>query len=236
VSVGARAHAHDRKHYGVYTAVVSKNEDKGQQGRVKLHFPWFDDGQTESDWVRVAQLYVGGGGKVGALFVPEVGDEVLVAFEHGDMKVPYVLGGLYNGKDKAPAERSSSKDVKLIHTKAGHEITLDDSSGAQRVRIKTAGGQMVDLDDSGTKITLSTGKGAELVLDGANVTIKATQLKLAGTQIELGDGAAQAVPLGTQLVSLLAAHTHPTSAPGAPTGPPLPPITPALLSTAVKTK
>jgi phage baseplate assembly protein V len=241
VSVDARARLHDRKFYGVVVGVVSKNDDPDKLGRVKLNFPWFDGGHTETDWCRMAQLYAGGAtgapGPYGAVFVPEVGDEVLVAFDQGDMGTPYVLGGLYNGQDKPPVERSASKDVKMLRTKAGHVITLDDTGGKRRVKIETAAGQSIDLDDTAGKITVKNGKGAELVLDGPNVTITATQLKLAGSQILLGDGAGQAVPLGTTLASLLASHTHNTTAPGAPTGPPVPPLVPAsVLSTTVKVK
>jgi uncharacterized protein involved in type VI secretion and phage assembly len=234
MSIAARAAQHDRKYFGLYVATVSANDDPEKLGRVKLHFPWFDGGVTESSWCRMAQIYAGGG--YGAVLVPEVGDEVLIGFDQGDMRTPLVLGGLYNGQDKPPVEHSTSKDVKMLRTKAGHELSFDDSKGAERVRVKTAGGQEIDLDDASSKITLKNGKGAQIVLDGPNLTITATLLKLAGTQIELGDGASQPVPLGTQLVSLLAAHTHPTSAPGAPTGPPVPPLTPAVLSTSVKTK
>ncbi len=240
MSADERAAQHDRKYYGVTVGIVTANEDPDKLGRVKLNFPTFDGGHTETEWCRVAQLYAGNSsgsaGPYGSVFVPEVGDEVLVAFKQGDMRFPYVLGGLYSEVDTPPVERSASKDVKMLRTKAGHELTFDDSSGAQRVRVRTAGGQVIDLDDGGAKISITNGKGAEIVLDGPNVTIKATLLKLAGTQIELGDGATQAVPLGTQLVSLLAAHTHNVTVPGAPTGPPIPPITPALLSTSVKTK
>jgi uncharacterized protein involved in type VI secretion and phage assembly len=240
VRADQQALQHDRKYYGVTVGIVTANEDPDELGRVKLNFPTFDGGHTETDWCRVAQLYAGNssGAKApyGSVFVPEVGDEVLVAFTQGDMRFPYVLGGLYSETDKPPVERSASKDVKMIRTKAGHELTFDDSSGARRVRVRTAGGQVIDLDDAGSKISITNGKGAEIVLDGPNVTIKATLLKLAGTQIELGDGASQPVPLGTQLVSMLAAHTHNVTAPGAPTGPPIPPITPSVLSTSVKTK
>lgn len=227
---------HDRKFFGVFTALVSSNEDPQKLGQVKLTFPWFDGGTTESDWCRQAQLYAGNG--YGAVFVPEVGDEVLVAFEHGDMRKPYVLGGLYNGKDKPAVGHSASEDVKQLRTKAGHEITLDDSSGKQVVRVKTAAGQKLELVDSGSKITLDNGKGASIVLEGPNIIIKCVGLELSASgQVAIGEGANQAVPWGTTLASLLAAHVHTSSVPGSPTSPPVPPLVPAaVLSPMVKTK
>ncbi|HEY2902656.1 MAG TPA: phage baseplate assembly protein V, partial [Polyangia bacterium] len=89
--------------YGVYPATVSeiKNDPDGI-GRVKLTLPWAPDTGSESyeTWGRVATLM--GGNNRGSWFIPDKGDEVLVAFEGGDPRRPFVLGGLWNGKDKPP--------------------------------------------------------------------------------------------------------------------------------------
>lgn len=78
---------------GLVCAVVTNAQDPDKKGRVKVAMPWLSP-DYESDWARVAQ--VGAGRRSGALFVPEVGDEVLVGFEFGDSRRPYVLGGLIN--------------------------------------------------------------------------------------------------------------------------------------------
>src|SRR5919204_89616 len=91
---------------GVVVAVVTDNNDPNNLARVKLKFPWLDD-SYESDWARLAQL--GAGPNSGALWIPEVNDEGLVAFEHGDIRRPYVVGNLYNGVDK-PNEGSGLFD------------------------------------------------------------------------------------------------------------------------------
>ncbi|HUP71612.1 MAG TPA: phage baseplate assembly protein V [Acidimicrobiales bacterium] len=80
---------------GLVPAVVTNNNDPDKMGRVKVAFPWLAP-NYESDWARVAQY--GMGKKWGGLFLPEVGDEVLVGFEFGDVRRPYVLGGMINGK------------------------------------------------------------------------------------------------------------------------------------------
>jgi phage protein D len=80
---------------GLVPAVVTNNNDPKSMGRVKVAFPWLAP-SYESDWARVGQY--GMGKKWGALFLPEVGDEVLVGFEFGDVRRPYVLAGLVNGK------------------------------------------------------------------------------------------------------------------------------------------
>ena len=92
-----RARPGDRRSTGSSSAIVTNNNDPDKLGRVKLKFPWLAD-TYESDWARIVQL--GAGPDSGAVFLPEVNDEVLVAFEFGDIRRPYVLGGLWNGKDK----------------------------------------------------------------------------------------------------------------------------------------
>ncbi len=91
---------------GVVVAIVTDNNDPNNTARVKLKFPWLDD-SYESDWARLAQL--GAGPNSGAVWIPEVNDEVLVAFENGDIRRPYVVGNLYNGVD-TPNEGSGLFD------------------------------------------------------------------------------------------------------------------------------
>lgn len=158
-----RAHSFDRRLYGVFAGLIDDNQDPEHEGRVKVRFPWLDDA-TVSEWCRVVQPYAGDG--YGATFVPELGTEVLVAFVHGDMNEPVVIGGVYNGKDKPPAYRDGTRqDVKMLKTKAGHAVRLDDSAEARAVEIKTAGGHTLRLDDQEKKITITSSGGHTLVLD-----------------------------------------------------------------------
>jgi len=215
--------------------------------------PWFDE-QMEAAWCRVRQFYAGNG--YGAFFVPEVGDEVLVAFIHGDMRMPVILGGLYNGKDKPPSYRSKDQDQKMIRTKGGHELLFDDTSNKQRVRIKTQGGHTADLSDVDKKISLQTSGGQTVVIDDSaktitlntngksvtvdgssgNITLSGTSIVLQGTSVKLGgSGASQSVIWGDLFMQLFNMHTHNCTAPGTPSGPPIPPMTNALLSQVSKT-
>jgi len=205
-----RTRSTDRRYYGLVEAIVVEN-DGDDEGRVKVKFPWFDGGATVTEWCRVSQLYAGGG--YGSVFVPEKDDEVLVAFVHGDMRFPIVLGGLYNGVDKPPTARTDGRDQKVIRTKAGHEVLLDD--GAKEIRITTAQG--------GTMTVTATG---EITLDAAKVTVKADT-------IDLGGGATQQAVLGNALLEAFIQHTHP--APGGVTGP-ASPLPPTVLTSAVKVK
>src|SRR5262245_4717454 len=99
---------------GVVTGLVTSVNDPKHQGRVKVHFPWLGE-EHETDWTRIATLMAGP--DRGAFFMPEVDDEVLLAFEHGDVRFPYVVGFLWNGKDRTP---STAVRERMIRSKNGH--------------------------------------------------------------------------------------------------------------------
>ncbi len=165
---GATPRKFDRRYYGVVEGIVTAADDPGHQGRVRVRFPRLDD-HTVSEWCRVSQLYAGNG--YGTLFVPEVGDEVLIAFVHGDMRLPIVLGGLYNGKDKPATYRASDRDQKLIRTKGGHEILLDDTSGQERIVVKdSSNGNTITMDVQQKSITIEA-KNGSLILKGQKVEV-----------------------------------------------------------------
>src|SRR5207245_6638690 len=121
--------------FGVVEALVVDNEDPLGEGRIRVTYPWLN-ASMQTEWCRVCQLYAGNG--YGSFFVPEKGDEVLVAFVHGDMTVPVILGGLYNGKDKPVSrrERAPGKDQKLIRTRGKHQVLLDDSQNEKKIELR----------------------------------------------------------------------------------------------------
>lgn len=137
---------------GVYSAIVTDNKDPKSFGRVKVKIPIIDD-QKEFDWMRVSTL-VAGQGK-GTLFVPEIGDEVLVAFLMGDIKSPIVIGCLWAEK-QLPEGFNEANDIKKIKTKHGHEIIFNDNSKEANVTIKTKKGQKLDMSEKTDEIVLTT--------------------------------------------------------------------------------
>jgi uncharacterized protein involved in type VI secretion and phage assembly len=229
-----RSRSTDCRIYGLVEAIVNAvTDDPEQEGRVKLTYPWFDGGREVSDWCRVSQLYAGNG--YGSCFVPEEGDEVLVAFIHGDMRFPVVLGGLYNGQDKPPTARTSDRDQKMIRTKAGHQLILDDSPNAQAVKLVTAGGHELVLDDQSGEIVIS-GNGVSMTLnDDGSVTVQADTVNVRANQVNLATGASASAVLGEELLATFNAHFHsvPLTVP-IPTTPPVTPATSLVLSQAVK--
>jgi phage baseplate assembly protein V len=248
----SRTRSTDKRFYGVVLGIVTEVKDsEGREGRVKVQFPWFDD-QMETEWCRVRQFYAGNG--YGAVFIPEQGDEVLVAFVHGDMRMPIILGGLYNGQDKPPTHRAADLDQKMIRTKGGSELLFDDTSGKQRVRIKTPGGHQADLSDVDKKITVASSGGQTVVLDdqassitmqggsstvtidgSGTITLAGTTVVLNAGSVALGTGAAQPVVLSDALLLAFNMHTHNCTAPGTPSGPPVPPLSSSVFSTVTRT-
>lgn len=119
---------------GVHAGLVTNNHDPLGMARVKVTFPWMH-GTAESFWARMVQPYAGR--ERGMFFLPEVGDEVLVMFELGDISQPLVLGGTWNGVDAppAPADPSGDNHHKIIHTRAGHTLTFGDQPGEEYIEL-----------------------------------------------------------------------------------------------------
>lgn len=121
--------------YGVVTGIVDSNNDTERHlGRIQVCFPWRNETQKKAYWARIGSLMAGKGR--GAVFYPEKGDEVLVAFEQGDINHPYILGTLWNGKDPPPEKNENGKNnIRMIHSRSGHEIILDDTDGKEKIVI-----------------------------------------------------------------------------------------------------
>lgn len=184
---------------GLAIAIVTGNADPEKMGRVKLKFPWMDD-NYESHWARVVQL--GAGPQSGAVFLPEVGDEVLVGFEHGDFRFPYVIGGLYNGRDKPRLGEGLFDQGKVKRrgfvSRKGHRFVFFDDDKQSGIALLTADGNVkVALKETGSQlqiscagdVTIHAGGKLTITSDGAlNLESKA-QLTIkgsAGVKIQSG--------------------------------------------------
>jgi uncharacterized protein involved in type VI secretion and phage assembly len=160
---------------GVVVAIVDDNADPQEQGRVRLSYPWMGD-QAVSFWARVAAP--GAGNQTGVTWIPQVGDEVLVAFEHGDPNHPVVLGGLWNGSDLVPFDYSSDLDAGKVTycgftSRTGHKISFYESSSESLIHLLTANGKVsVVLDDKNEQVKVET-TGKLLIDAQQDVEIKA---------------------------------------------------------------
>jgi uncharacterized protein involved in type VI secretion and phage assembly len=192
---------------GVVPAIVSNIDDPAGLGRMKVTFPWMGE-QAESPWARVAMA--GAGNERGFVFLPEVGDEVLVAFDHGDPRMPYIVGGLYNGRDAMPVEavRNGEVVVRTLVSRHGHRVELHDAD--EVVTIATGDGkQTIVLDQASGKVTINTTGNVEvaaeqaLTIDAATgITLQSDgelTLKANGISLDAGAGSLTAKGVSTKL-------------------------------------
>ena len=181
---------------GLTIGLVTQLEDPDKLNRVKVTFPYLSDSE-ESAWARVMQP--GGGKGRGWTVLPEVGDEVLVGFEHGDIDHPFVLGGLTNGKDTAAYTAGDGDQLlnggevvgRTFTSRLGHEIFIADGSAddKQFIKMKTAGDEatlnlaktQVDLIATTTPLTIKNNKGSIEIDEDGNITIKGAKITLQGT-------------------------------------------------------
>jgi uncharacterized protein involved in type VI secretion and phage assembly len=171
------------QHAGVAVGLVTNNKDAERGGRVKVRFPWLS--QDESHWARLASPMAGA--ERGFYFLPEVGDEVLVAFEQGDINHPYVVGGLWNGREKPPKPAdqvvgpTGKVNQRIIRSRLGHTITLDDSDDKPSITVVDKTGQNTIKLDSTTNTLSATVQGdlsltarGKVKVEGATVEVAAT--------------------------------------------------------------
>lgn len=158
--------------------VVTDNKDPEELGRVKVKFPAMADSE-QSWWLRLASPMAGP--QRGLFILPEVNDEVLVGFHRGDPHHGYVIGSLWNGKDKPPlttGEALSNGKVKQRVFKTAqdsHSLLFDDSPDKPGITLKTKAGHTVHLDDSGSgKIVITDKGGNELSVDSGQNKLSVT--------------------------------------------------------------
>jgi len=154
--------------YGVVVGIVTNNQDPDNMHRVKVRFPWLSN-DVESNWARVAAPMAGKGR--GAYFLPEVDDEVLVAFEHGQVDHPFVVGSLWNGKDGAPESNADGENNhRTLRSRSGHVLRFNDKSGNETIEI---------IDKTGNnKVTIDSAKNTITIEAQSDITIKSTTGKL----------------------------------------------------------
>jgi uncharacterized protein involved in type VI secretion and phage assembly len=186
--------------YGVFPALVSDIKDPDGQGRVQVTLPWSPDtgGERYEAWARLATLMAGN--NRGTWFVPDVNDEVLVIFEGGDPRRPYVIGSLWNGRDTPPdsMDGAGNNYRKVIRSRNGVKVTLDDTNGQERLTLETPGGQKLTMKDDpggrGVEIVDSNGNSVKLEMSGitinasSKVTISASMVDVSASTVNVSAG------------------------------------------------
>ena len=185
-----QAHSEAGKVYEPVIGLVTDNKDPSKLGRVKVKIPILSDTDT-TDWVPIVML--GAGKNRGWFFIPEIDDEVLLMFEHGDVNRPLVVAALYNGKDKPPDKNPGGNPRRMIKSRTGHKITFDDDQMQIILEDGTKKGK-ITFDSNNNKIIIEA-------LDGdvcfqspqgeMKIVAKSAEFK-AGKNLEINCGAAMA--------------------------------------------
>lgn len=159
---------------GVVVGTVTNNVDRQGQGRIRVRFPWFSD-RAESAWARCSTPMAGAGR--GMYFLPDIGDEVLVSFQHGDFSRPVVIGGLWNGVSSPPVNNADGlNSVREVRTAAGHHIRFEDKEGSAELRVQHANGSKLQFGSNGSITIEATGDirmqaGGSITLAGTAVDV-----------------------------------------------------------------
>lgn len=161
--------------YGAFVALVTDISDPEGQGRVKVALPWAPDtgGARYEAWARLATFMAGN--NRGSWFIPDVDDEVLVVFEGGDPRRPYVIGSLWNGRDTPPEtmDGAGKNFKKVLRSRNGVKITLDDNDGREQLKLETPGGQSLTLKDGPGAVEIVDSNGNSIKLETSGITITA---------------------------------------------------------------
>ena len=190
---------------GVAAGVVTNNNDPEGLGRIKVDFPWLGE-ESESDWVKMVSFMAGQ--ERGGYFLPEVGDEVLVAFEQGDINYPYVIGALWNTEDRPPETNEDGRNnIRKIRSRSGHEILFNDDHGGgqEKLEIRTNAGHTVVLDDTSGQEKIEIRDKTEsnfIEIDSVqnSITIEsAASLKIKAQTVEIEAGATMTIKAGATL-------------------------------------
>ena len=184
-----QSHGWGGRWYGCHVGVVVDLVDPDSQGRVKVALPWSPDGGGEryEAWARMTTLFAGN--DRGAWFMPEVDDEVLLVFQGGDPRWTFFVCGLFNGLDAPPSSASADNNLKVIKSRNGVVITIDDQQGQESIRLETPGGCSLTLKDGPGSLTAEDSNGNSIKLEAAGITVTASaKVTVNASQVAISAG------------------------------------------------
>src|SRR5947208_3370456 len=160
----------ERRIDGIVAAKVASID---QDGSYRLEYLSMGDGQSSSP-ARVMMPMAGN--KRGMHFLPEPGDEVVVAFENGDLCLPIILGAVWNSDSPVPtqADASPTNNTRTIVSRKGHELTFDDTSASPKVTFKSSSGHLIEMNDAPGqgKVTIKSARGHSIELEDTRGTVR----------------------------------------------------------------
>jgi uncharacterized protein involved in type VI secretion and phage assembly len=154
------------RYFGLYPAIVSDIVDPQNLGRIQVMLPWLGDaGKAMRAWATLLTPYADD--DQGLCILPEVDTQVVVGFEAGDPRRPYIVGSAWNGKEKLPFAVDAQNNKRVIKTREGTLLEFDDTKGAPKVTLSTASGHKLCLDDGAQEVTLQHSSGVTVRLNAA---------------------------------------------------------------------
>ena len=182
------------RYFGVYPAIVTDIVDPERLGRVEVKFPWLGT-EGERDvraWATMVSPYADQ--DQGFQVLPEVDSQVVVAFEMGDLRRPYVMGSTWNGREALPEEPREANNKRLIRTRSASVLEFDDTEGSPKITLSTQAGHKLELNEGTSEVTLTHQNGSLIKFDSAgNVTITA----VSGATINAPSGLTVNAPTST---------------------------------------
>jgi uncharacterized protein involved in type VI secretion and phage assembly len=168
------------RHFGVYPAIVTDIVDPDSIGRIQVKFPWLgDDGSDVRAWATLCTPYADD--DQGIEILPSVDTQVVVAFEAGDLRRPYIIGACWNGVEALPVSPESANNKRIWRTRAKSQLEFDDTEGASKVTLSMDSGHKLVLDDSAQEVRLTHSNGCVITFNAsgqiqitANATVEIT--------------------------------------------------------------
>jgi uncharacterized protein involved in type VI secretion and phage assembly len=159
-------------YFGLYPAFVTDLVDQDHLGRVEVRLPWLgtDGDRDVRAWATLCTPYADG--DQGLQILPEVGSQVVVAFEAGNLRRPYILGAAWNGREGLPTAPDSANNLRLLQSRSGARLEFDDST-PPKVSITMRSGHKVVLDDAAQQITITHAGGCSVTLTTTGIEINA---------------------------------------------------------------
>jgi uncharacterized protein involved in type VI secretion and phage assembly len=166
----------DRSYFGLYPALVADIVDPEHLGRVQVRFPWLGEaGQDVRAWATLLSPYADN--DQGLLALPEVDSQVVVGFEAGNLRRPYVVGACWNGREVMPVSPIRPNNKRVLKSRGGSLLEFDDTAGATKVTVLSGGGHRVVLDDAAQQVEIAHVNGSTIVINAAgqvSITANAT--------------------------------------------------------------
>ena len=147
-------------------AIVMENADPENLGRIRVQFPW--QPTAYSPWIRIAQPH--SGANKGFHFIPELGEEVMVGFEGSNVEMPFVMGSLYNGSGKVDEFTTEKNDAKVIRTRSGHTIELNDTEGEEKINIYDNEGSIITFDTANKSLIINSAENIDIAAKNINIS------------------------------------------------------------------